>query len=598
MVLCGEIPFEFTEQRAQCCAQARPAPLPPAAAAAVATARASRKGISARYALVRPDLDTGSAFYTTPPQYLFGECTTQLVAQVPTFAKDANNVTVTTYVGQPVPQLSKSTVYRVKQRAITVATSALRSRYRAVRRLNALSGIQHPAGFVGAAEVAAIQARVKAGVQPQAAALESLLTGNGVVPKVYAGGWSFRTDTPAGDYGGVMPMAKFEADWGGVAVDDTTCPSNYPAGAPRSLCGHIALVEIDAQMAYKQAAAYAANKNTAHAQQAIRALTSWASTNAVFGLRHRNGPLEAAWAVGAMARAAELLRTTRYSGYTSTVHSQVTGWMRRVLLPQMDWYQYTITPTAIANGRLNVYGNWQASIADAKMAFGALTDNRTLYDQGVALYRTTVADSFKWGRGAYAAGGRLVGESSETLRDIYHTEFGLASLLQAAETAWAAQDEDVFGESGYVLAAAVELHARIINAGLANDPSLLPAGFKFYDGGMPKAPGGCAWQWSIDTQRWASFNRTGGAKCSDLDDGVKYILGVTYIPSWAEIAYNHYVGRLGMRLPETAKLLARNPIDWYTFSWGLGTLSHADTAKELWRPGVGRSTLCARRGSR
>jgi hypothetical protein len=41
---------------------------------------------------------------------------------------------------------------------------------------------------------------------------------------------------------------------------------------------------------------------------------------------------------------------------------------------------------------------------------------------------------------------------------------GLGSLLQTAEMAWQ-QDDDLFSSSNHVLAAALEVHARIVNAG-------------------------------------------------------------------------------------------------------------------------------------
>jgi hypothetical protein len=56
--------------------------------------------------------------------------------------------------------------------------------------------------------------------------------------------------------------------------------------------------------------------------------------------------------------------------------------------------------------------------------------------------------------------------------------------------------------------------------------------------------------------------------------------------------YNHYAGRLGIPMPETAKLLSRYPIEHHEFHWGLGTLSHADTAYQLWRPGLSAASLC------
>lgn len=56
--------------------------------------------------------------------------------------------------------------------------------------------------------------------------------------------------------------------------------------------------------------------------------------------------------------------------------------------------------------------------------------------------------------------------------------------------------------------------------------------------------------------------------------------------------YNHYAGRLGIPMPETAALIKRYPIEHHEFHWGQGTLSHADTAYQLWRPGLALDTLC------
>jgi hypothetical protein len=53
-----------------------------------------------------------------------------------------------------------------------------------------------------------------------------------------------------------------------------------------------------------------------------------------------------------------------------------------------------------------------------------------------------------------------------------------------------------------------------------------------------------------------------------------------------ELGYNHYVGRLGMNLPQTRELLQRFAPEWWEMAWGLGTLGAADTAGQLWRPGL------------
>ena len=200
---------------------------------------------------------------------------------------------------------------------------------------------------------------------------------------------------------------------------------------------------------------------------------------------------------------------------------------------------------------------------------------------------------YRWGRGQYTTYQgvpRLLGEATETLRDIYHTEFGLAGLINVAEMAWQ-QNKDLYSYNGYAIAAAMELHAKIINAG--KDPSLLPAGFAFFES-MPAAPAGCTWTWDGNQQLWVAKNPATNVECSKLQNGVKYILGSKYLSTNWEIGFNHYVGRLGMWMPETALLLSRNWPDWFEFHWGLTTLTHADAARHIWRRGVKNSIICTR----
>lgn len=56
------------------------------------------------------------------------------------------------------------------------------------------------------------------------------------------------------------------------------------------------------------------------------------------------------------------------------------------------------------------------------MAVGVLTDNATLYEQGVELFEATTHSYLRWGRYKGWKEGRILGECSETLRDIYHTQ--------------------------------------------------------------------------------------------------------------------------------------------------------------------------------
>ena len=187
------------------------------------------------------------------------------------------------------------------------------------------------------------------------------------------------------------------------------------------------------------------------------------------------------------------------------------------------------------------------------------------------------------------------------MRDIYHSEFGLAGLIQTAELGWQ-QNRDLYSYNNYAIAAAMELHARIINAGIIS--SLLPTGYTFYnqsrfpEAPAPAAPVGCSWKWEMATQLWTSYTSTGGrcnynnTKSAELRDGKKYVVGSKFLSTAWEIGFNHYVGRLGMWLPETAALISKNWPDWYEFHWGLTTLTHADSATYLWRRGVTNSTIC------
>jgi hypothetical protein len=230
------------------------------------------------------------------------------------------------------------------------------------------------------------------------------------------------------------------------------------------------------------------------------------------------------------------------------------------------------------------------------MSFGFLTNDRSLYNKGKDLYMKTVTDYYRWGRPDCMTGppetGRMLGECSETLRDIYHSQFGLGGLVQVAEMCWQ-QDEDLYKYKDCALASAMELHARIVNSvtGGSRDESYLPPGFKFIEN-APKPPDGCEWRWDGRLQRLVAHKKSTGEKVAELRDGVKYVRDISHNMGGWEVGYNHYVGRMGMAMPETQKLLQRKWPDWYEFHWGLGTLTHADSASLLWRTGVTTSTVC------
>lgn len=78
------------------------------------------------------------------------------------------------------------------------------------------------------------------------------------------------------------------------------------------------------------------------------------------------------------------------------------------------------------------YNNWHTTVAEAWMAVSLLTDDPPRFRKAVKLYNETLHSYLKWGKGDWAASGRVPGECSETLRDIFHSEFGLGGLLQVS----------------------------------------------------------------------------------------------------------------------------------------------------------------------
>eukprot|EP00775_Hariotina_reticulata_P010584 gene10584-10742_t len=287
-----------------------------------------------------------------------------------------------------------------------------------------------------------------------------------------------------------------------------------------------------------------------------------------------------------MAKALELLRNKAPPG----VIPAFLKWVNDIMMtPQMDWYEDVIVPTAINKTIPNVLGNWDSTIAEAMMAVAILADDRARYNKSVKIYHDTVKDYFKWGKGQFSS--RLLGECTETLRDLFHSQFGIGGLIQVAEMAWQ-QNDDLYSSGQYSLVSVMETHARLIRAGLSKSQVLLPTGFKFYDPSMPKPPPSMRWQFDIRKQLWTAVNAVNGSFVSDLQDGFKYLLGIDFQPAGWEIGYNHYVGRLGMKMPETALLLQTKWPDYVSFHWGGGSLTHAASAWQLWRPGVSAAAMC------
>lgn len=242
----------------------------------------------------------------------------------------------------------------------------------------------------------------------------------------------------------------------------------------------------------------------------------------------------------------------------------------------MDWFVFE-------GGLASLHSNFHAAIIDAMASVAVLADDRARWDKAKVVFEETVQRYLRWGKDIWTTG-HVLGESTETQRDIFHTQMGLAGLLQAAELAFQ-QDEDWYSSNNHALAAAVELHARRVRSGIEQDESMLPQGYRFFES-MAKAPAGMFWKFDLERQIWAAHNTSTGVRVWDSSDATKHMVGVDPLPAGWELAYNHFANRLGLHMPETAALLRRMWPDWYELYFGLGTLVQGNMAADLFVPGI------------
>lgn len=206
---------------------------------------------------------------------------------------------------QFVPKFSTDDIRRIKAHALDQLPVSTSSRITDLQWVHHSSSFRHPASIAGPAELVLMQQRLQDGQQPQLAAQRALLSGGGVRAKVYrvpetGRPWAAPTDCPVAGYKGPYAVRHVEIDWGGLdakPLQERLCAASFDPNAPQQLCGHLSFVELDAVMAYKQAMAWWATGDSRHAQTALDIVAAWSSSNARWGVRTRNGPLEGAWGV-------------------------------------------------------------------------------------------------------------------------------------------------------------------------------------------------------------------------------------------------------------------------------------------------------------
>lgn len=267
----------------------------------------------------------------------------------------------------------------------------------------------------------------------------------------------------------------------------------------------------DALAAYTDALMWYITDDARYADKAIEIMNAWSAT--IQEHTNSNAPLQAGWAGVSWSRAGELIRYT-YDGWEPADLDRFAQMLRTVYLP------------LVLPGKADFNGNWELIMEDAAAGIAVFLDDRASFDEAIEKTRARVpAYIYLESDGLLPhppPGGTkdtpeeiihywqdqskfVTGLAQETCRDFGHTGWGFDAAAHTAETA-RIQGLDLYGEIGERLTKAFEFHAR-------------------YDLGA-------------DVPDWLC----GGT----LTTGI----GPT-----AEVAYNHYVNREGIKMPRTRHLI-------------------------------------------
>ncbi len=294
-------------------------------------------------------------------------------------------------------------------------------------------GFVHPGILVSRAMLGFVKTRIASGAAPWTAALAA------------ASASRFGALTYA-------PHPRADVDCGSHSIPDGGCSDE----------------KNDAAAAYTQALLWYFTGDARYADNVVTILNAWSST--LVEHSNSNAPLQSAWAAEVFPRAAEIMRAT-YPAWAAADVARFSRMLTTVYLPE------------IVNGSAS-NGNWELSMIDATMNVAVFTDDAATFQRAVAMWRRrTPAYIYLTSDGPtpvppptgrrtgdaltrfwYAQTRLADGVSQETCRDLEHVQYGLAAMIDAAETA-RIQGVDLFQAEARRLVAGLEFHASLVNGG-------------------------------------------------------------------------------------------------------------------------------------
>jgi hypothetical protein len=361
---------------------------------------------------------------------------------------------------------------------------------------DATAVFRHPGVLVDKAQLDFVKAKIQAGAQPWTAAFQQAKASR------------FAAAT-------YQPSAIATVVCGPYSNPDVGCSAE----------------KSDAIAAYTNALLWYYTGNAAYANKAIAIMNAWSST--LKAHTNHNAPLQSAWVGDVISRAAEIIRWT-YSGWAAADVQRYATMLRTIYLPE------------VIHGDPGANGNWELSMTAATLGIGVFLDDKSVFDQGVAMWKKRVPAYIYLtsdGKtpvpppGTNMSGSALTqywfgqttlvdGVGQETCRDFGHLQLGFAGMINAAETA-RIQGVDLYGAEAIRITAGLEFNAQ------------------FLDGVKPPS--------------WLCKGKP----------------NLSYNPTW-EIAYNEYANRLGKSLPHVNGVIGHVRPTGATHHMVWETLTHAE----------------------
>ncbi|WP_309108807.1 alginate lyase family protein [Arthrobacter sp.] len=290
----------------------------------------------------------------------------------------------------------------------------------------------------------------------------------------------------------------------------------------------------DAAASYQNALMWTLTGDRRHADKARDILNAWArSLQSITGA---DGQLGSGLQGFKFANAAELLRHSGYDGWPEKDFRACVTSLRSV------WYESLSGYALFANG------NWDDAALQTILAIAVLSDDRVMFENGLRFAA--------YGAGNGSVLNRVVNESGqgqESGRDQPHEQLGQGLLGYCAQVAWN-QGVNLFGMADNRILAGYEYNARY-NLGFNDVPFV------------------------------ADLDRTGKYFKPSISPTGRGQLRPIY-----ELAYSHYVSRLGLSAPGTSGVVFRGTggtrviEGWHEDDPGWGTLTYARPATPIGVP--------------